>query len=119
MACLKCGKDTTENTIFCEDCAAEMEKYPVKPGTPVQLPKRTEHPNPIKLPKRRAPSPEEQIKRLKKAVRILSLLLSVFVLLTALLVYPAVKYLLEDHFLPGQNYSVITIVESTDGEQAP
>ncbi len=42
--CMRCGKEMAEgqNFHFCEECLAEMEKNPVKPGTPIQLPKREE-----------------------------------------------------------------------------
>ena len=40
MDCLKCGKETEEKNVFCADCLAVMARYPVKPGTPVQLPRR-------------------------------------------------------------------------------
>ena len=40
MACMKCGKDVNEPQVFCDECLAVMERYPVKPGTAIQLPKR-------------------------------------------------------------------------------
>ena len=30
MGCMKCGKDITDDNVFCADCLQEMEKYPVK-----------------------------------------------------------------------------------------
>ena len=38
--CLKCRREIAEGQVFCDDCLAQMKKYPVKPGTPVNLPKR-------------------------------------------------------------------------------
>ena len=40
MSCIRCGKDTIENNIFCSECLADMERHPVKPGTPILLPNR-------------------------------------------------------------------------------
>ena len=40
MSCMKCGKEVSEGQVFCEECLTEMERYPVKPGTPVLLPHR-------------------------------------------------------------------------------
>lgn len=40
MACLRCGKKTDENQIFCPECLEIMEKQPVKPDTPIQIPNR-------------------------------------------------------------------------------
>ena len=37
MKCVKCGRDTDQT--FCESCRDDMARYPVKPGTIVQLPK--------------------------------------------------------------------------------
>lgn len=41
MHCMKCGIEIEETQVFCDDCLAVMEKYPVKPDVAVQLPKRT------------------------------------------------------------------------------
>ena len=58
-----------------------MEAYPVKPGTPIQLPPRTEAPaTPPKHPRRRIRKPEEQIARLRSTVRWLALALIVTLL---------------------------------------
>ena len=35
--CLKCGNKTTGSAVFCEDCQAVMEAYPVKPGAVAYL----------------------------------------------------------------------------------
>ena len=35
---MRCGVNTAEKEVFCSDCLASMEKYPVKPGTPVIIP---------------------------------------------------------------------------------
>ena len=38
--CLKCGKKTEEQAVFCNECLEIMDKYPVKPGTVIHLPHR-------------------------------------------------------------------------------
>ena len=40
MKCMKCGTAIPADQCFCEPCREDMERYPVKPGTTVQLPKR-------------------------------------------------------------------------------
>lgn len=40
MTCLRCGRKTDENQIFCQECLEVMEKQPVKPDTPIQIPNR-------------------------------------------------------------------------------
>lgn len=115
MNCMKCGRDLEPGQVFCVECRAEMEKYPVKPGTVVQLPRRREESSVKKLTRRRTPlTPEEQVKALRKMVRGLIGLIFVLVALLAVLLYPKVKELLaQETFLPGQNYSSITDVEGS------
>ena len=41
-------------------------------------------------------------------------------ILAALLMYPAIQYLIEDHFLPGQNYtSIVSVTSETEGQTIP
>ena len=40
MSCIRCGKEARVDQVFCEECLADMERHPVKPGTPIQLPNR-------------------------------------------------------------------------------
>lgn len=40
MSCMRCGKETDESQVFCAECLADMERHPVKSGTPIQLPHR-------------------------------------------------------------------------------
>lgn len=40
MSCIRCGKETDVDQIFCDECLQDMERHPVKPGTPIQLPVR-------------------------------------------------------------------------------
>ena len=47
MSCMRCGKETKEDQAFCDECLEEMEQYPIKPGTPIQLPLREDKP-PVK-----------------------------------------------------------------------
>lgn len=41
MNCIRCGRETEEDQVFCSACLKDMERHPVNPGTPIQLPKRT------------------------------------------------------------------------------
>lgn len=67
MNCLKCGRDTTDEHVFCDRCQAVMDRYPVKPGTTVHLPRRDNLKKPT--PRRRSVPPEEQIQSLKRNLR--------------------------------------------------
>jgi len=120
MACLKCGRETTSNANFCDDCIAGMKNYPIHPDTRVVLPKRTPVPVQRKPVRKKTISPEEQITALKSRVRLLFILLTAVSILAALLMYPAIQYLLEDHFLPGQNYtSIVSVTSETEGQTIP
>ena len=110
MYCLKCGREVNEDKVFCPDCVAVMEQYPVKPGTVVLLPKRREGGTVNRTTARRKNlSPEEVIRKLRrKSVALLVAWLVTFLALCAMSV-PGITHILEDnHFGLGQNYSVIT-----------
>ena len=81
MNCMKCGQKVKGQQVFCEDCLAIMETYPVKPGTPIQLPPPPpKNPAPVKVNKRRPKKPEEIILQLRSKVRLLTLALIVAML---------------------------------------
>lgn len=114
MNCMKCGREIGKG-VFCAECLAEMEKYPIKPGTVVHLPRRRHEPVVKKSLNRRKASPslEEQVKHLRKVVWRLLLTLLIAVALLAVTGYFTVTHLLESDavHLPGQNYSAM---ESTE-----
>lgn len=107
MSCLKCGKNTKDEHVFCAQCLQTMEAYPVKPDVRIQLPNRrglTDLKKPTR--KRRAPSHEELVaylrsrqRRMAAAIVLLTLLLSAAV---GLLIYSAVT---PDELEWGKNYT--------------
>ena len=118
MTCMKCGREIDDDQVFCQECLEVMDKYPVKPGTVVLLPRVSQN---QPKPHRRHPviSPEEQILTLKKRVRGLVLALILAVAATVGLAYVTVSDYLEDkdvQLLPGQNYSSST-TPATGGEK--
>ena len=117
MNCLKCGREIEEGQVFCNDCLVQMAKYPVKPGTAVQLPSRGSAAVSKKVHSRRRSKtvPEEQLKALKKRIRILSALLSVCVVLLIVLSVVTFRYMSANRLLPGQNYSAVTTTTATEG----
>lgn len=106
--CMRCGREIGEEQVFCPECLADMEKYPVKPGTAVRLPQRSAVQHVRKAaPRKKPPAPEEVNLRLRKLLRFFVVLWLVTLLVAAALAYPAYLYAVEEnHFLPGQNYSV-------------
>ncbi len=113
MYCMKCGREVPGEQVFCEECTLEMEKYPVRPGTLVHLPRRQEPSVFRKAPKRRAPSPEEQAKGMRKLIRVLLIALLVCLVVIGLMAYPTMEYLSGSRFQIGQNYSVVTTPTAT------
>ena len=82
MQCMKCGKKTEENQVFCESCLQVMDAYPVKPDTAIHLPNRNlMRPYKKGSYRKKTTSPEEQIARLKKVIRRLRIVCAVLVLL--------------------------------------
>ncbi|MBQ7801004.1 MAG: hypothetical protein IJ375_01625 [Oscillospiraceae bacterium] len=119
MNCMKCGKETEQDQIFCPECLAEMEKYPVKPGTVVQIPVQPAK----KQPHHRRPvvTPEEQVRRLAKRNHRMTLaliLVSAVAILFALLSFDILEKS-SMHRLLGQNYSVIQQTEAPAETVAP
>lgn len=47
MNCIRCGRETEEDQVFCSACLKDMDRHPVNPGTPIQLPNRTKR-TPVK-----------------------------------------------------------------------
>ena len=107
MNCLKCGRETPAEQVFCEECLLEMEKYPVKPGTVVLLPRGRDTVSTKKIIKRRVLSTEEQLKAARKQIKALSVAFLVMLLLALLMAYPSVLYLKSRQMKIGQNYTAI------------
>ena len=91
MSCLNCNKETEGTQVFCDECLAAMEGYPVPKGTPITIPAQ---PSPV-VPKKQAThllgTVEEQLQSARKTARRLKISRFFFVLLaavaTTLLVY--------------------------------
>lgn len=117
MYCMKCGKEIPEKQTFCDDCLAEMAKFPVKPGTPVLLPHRS-----IAAPLKKAASRkkilslEERLGRAKKAIQWLSIALAVTLfacILSISLLFDSMAAKETGHEI-GQNYNTISDSITTD-----
>ena len=94
MYCLKCGKDTKKEQVFCDSCLQGMLPYPVKPDVVVNIP----HREPMVIKKqsgrKRPQSPEEQVVQLRKTARGLAwLALILFLLLGFAAAWLAKNYL--------------------------
>ena len=117
MNCMKCGRETENEEVFCRNCLQIMEKYPVRPGTVVLLPRRRE-PTMKKTVKRHSIPAEEQIKILKKRVMILWFALVLCIAAILIMVNPTLHYALDKHVPVGQNYSSVTTTTSASPTEA-
>ena len=107
MNCMKCGRETKNEQVFCQDCLRIMQRYPVQPGTVVFLPRRRD-PVLKKTVKRHVISAEEQIKSLRKQLTILWIVLVVCIAAIVMMINPTLHYALDKHVEIGQNYSTVT-----------
>lgn len=76
MYCLKCGKETEADNVFCAGCLEVMEKYPVKPGTAVYIPSRKKA---VEDKKKSLPrwnvSATDELDGLRRVIRLMAVLL--------------------------------------------
>ena len=106
MYCLKCGKKTQGEQIFCESCLAVMDQYPVKSDTPIHLPNRTTSPIPKKpAHRKRTISPEEQIQNLKHTNRRLTSIILVLIVALGICIGALAFQLLNPQPQPEANSS--------------
>lgn len=108
MQCLKCGKATKDEQVFCPQCLASMDAYPVKPDVHIQLPNRPVRDLPKKSgKKRRALSAEEQVVVLRSRQRRLVALIFLLVFLLCAAGAALAGMLLAPEDLEwGKNYTI-------------
>ncbi len=107
LDCMKCGKELKGEGVFCPECLAEMEKYPVKPNITVQLPIRRTTPNTRRKARRqRYMKAEDQIRHLKRVRNgLIVTLLTVILLFTGAIAVIVNYFDLDEGFDIGQNYN--------------
>ena len=111
MYCLKCGKETTDNQMFCDNCLGGMSEYPVKLDAKVHLPHRAATVAPKKQSSRkRVLQPEEQLVVMHRLVRrLITALVAVTVLFVLSVAGLAYTYK-NSETVPtvGRNYTIDT-----------
>ena len=117
MKGLKGGREADQT--FCQACRKEMERYPVKPGTIVQLPKDRSAAYIRRSTNWRAMvPPEEQIEKQKRTIRRLGSAVAALVVLLVGMGFAIVQLLRHPGQTPlGQNYSTVT--KPTEDVTAP
>lgn len=113
MGCLKCGKETKDEQVFCPGCMELMEAYPVKAEMYIQLPRRSVRTDPGKASrKHRSPSPEEKLKRMRKRQRWLIAVIAVLLALIGLLAAQLLQlYAAADRPEQGKGYTYSGVSE--------
>ena len=106
MNCMKCGREVPQHESFCEECLADMEKYPIQTDTVVLLPHRRTS-TAFKKTHQRRHTPEEQIQHLEKRCRRLTaaLILATVLLAGALAALGVAVYEWDMYRFLGQNYN--------------
>ena len=111
MQCLRCGRETEDEHVFCFLCEAVMMKHPVKPNTVVTIPERSVRSRSTQS--RRQQRQEEETEQLSRTV--MQLRLWVCMLMTALMLCVGVltwqELTRDEKPAIGQNYH--SILEST------
>ena len=109
--CMKCGRETKEDAVFCEDCLEHMDRYPVPPNTLVYVPSEKDR---MVTKKHTVSHPvvnqDDQIKRLNRRVHGLGLLVALMLGLVIFLGLLSVDSLRQINMtnLIGKNYTTIT-----------
>lgn len=109
--CLKCGKKTDGRSVFCNDCLAVMDRYPVKSGTVVHIPTRPAAPAATAHSGNSTAMLKELISRQKTLIRWLAgiaALLSVLLLLTAAMLIQTLRAEQTARPTIGRNYTTST-----------
>lgn len=109
MACMKCGKKTKDEQVFCPACLAVMEAYPVKSDVRIQLPNWQKLDAAKRANRKRSVPPEEQVVSLRRSLR----RARAYGLIVTLLLCAAALFLLQAFFAPtseeeanhGTNYT--------------
>ena len=111
MQCLRCGRETEDEHVFCFLCEAVMMKHPVKPNTVVTIPERSVRSRSTQP--RRQQRQEEETEQLSRTI--MQLRLWVCMLMAALMLCVGVltwqELTRDEEPAIGQNYH--SILEST------
>ena len=83
MQCLKCGRKTEEQQVFCKDCLQAVSAYPISPTAVVHIPQRPTAP--VKLSYQKEHSDTDTIAQMRVTIRWLTATVAVLSVLLCLL----------------------------------
>ncbi len=107
MGCLKCGKETKENQVFCHGCLAVMEGYPIKAGAVIHLPHREPRTTEKKAQPAHKKEPMDQLVQLRRTTHWLMATIAVLSVLLCLCAGMLLQLLSKNDQPPviGRNYT--------------
>ena len=116
--CMKCGRETKDDDVFCLECLDHMERHPVAENMLVYVPTAKDRAAAEKKLTVTHPviSEEDQVKRLHRKVEILRLLVILFVgasLFFGILSMETLHELKLSNLI-GKNYTTIIATEAAD-----
>ena len=111
MDCMKCGRTIEQGNVFCEGCLETMDKYPVSPGTPIKLPRRTTSAPKKPASRRRTLSHEELVTVQRRTIKRLWLALVCALVCLGVSIAFMIHFAQNQETAPniGQNYSTRSI----------
>ena len=116
--CMKCGRETKSDDVFCLECLDHMERHPVAENMLAYVPTEKDRAAAAKKLTVAHPviSEEEQVKRLQRKNHVLSLLVIVFLAVSAFFAVLSIETLHELNVkdLIGKNYTSITSSATMD-----
>ena len=105
MKCMKCSRDAEPGEVFCPQCLRSMAAAPVKPGTPVTIPKRPKRVAPAISKKQQQEEMEALLRKKIRRFQVLSAVLAVALCIAVGLLTWHFMVVDHDGFGIGQNYS--------------
>ena len=113
MHCMKCGRDISDDQVFCSTCLELMAQHPVKSDVVVQLPQRKAPVQKKYVSRKRIRSVDEQLLRAKRTNRwligVVTFLVLFSIAASVMSIYLARQ--LDAQKSIGQNYSTIEETE--------
>ena len=118
MNCMKCGRETKADDVFCVECLEHMDKRPVMENVLVYVPTEKDRAAAVKKITVAHPvvSVEDQLKRLHRKYHIVNLLLIFFMAASIFFAVLSFETLHELNVasLIGKNYTTVVATEAAD-----
>ena len=118
MNCMKCGRETKQDAVFCRECLEHMERHPIPEHMLVYVPTDKDRAAAVRKSAEAHPviSPEDEVKRLHRKVEILRLLVILFMGATLFFGILSAETLHELKLsnLIGKNYTTVVSTGATD-----